>query len=329
MIFIASKESGAVVFLEKHSRFFRKFEIGFNPRHRDAPRLPLWEDPAKQFSVYDAIKRQIDAEKALEVQANGDIVELMDVEYRPAQKALVVLIHRASPNAADPSYRKKARTAAGKKVQLRHAEKGDDEEQSVSAHLVIADLTLKSGARPAALEEIPGISMACVRRLVAVAMGEYTYPFNRGKKQIETSSSFSPQGVKSETMTNALKKGHLGFVTLSRPGKPDFVDAAGLFKPEREVLRLRVKGEVDQSNWKKIFSDLVTNAKEKGWDDFKVDINLDDNRSRTVKIDREDEASEILFVRSEQASFKTALRSCSDSVVDEVIEKALTIAKSN
>lgn len=289
--------------------------------------MPLWADPKSAYSVFDAIKKQIDGEKALEVQPNGDIVELMDVEYRAADKALAILIHRASPNAADPTYRKKARASSGKKVVLRHTQKDEGEDQSVSAHLVIADLTLKNGARPAALEEIPGISMASVRRLVALAMADYQYPFTRGKKQIETSSSFSPQGVKSETMTNALKKGHLGFVTLSRPSKSELVDADDHFKPEREVLRLRVKGEIDPNNWKKVFSNLVTKAKGEGWEEFKVDINLDDNRSRTVKIDRDDEASEILFVRSEQATFTTPLRSCSDTFVVEVIQKALKIAK--
>lgn len=317
------------MFLEKHSRFFRKFEIGLNPRHKDAPRLPLWADPKTAFSVYDALKRRIDAEKALEVLSNGDILELMSVDYLAKEKALVVLIHRASPNAADPSYRKKAREASGKKIVLRHTTKDEGEDQTVSAHLVIADITLKSGAKPAALEEIPGISMAAVRRLVSIAMNEYTYTFKRGKKEIETSSSFTPQGVKSETMTNALKKGHLGFVTLSRPAKSTVADADDPFKEDREVLRLRVKGEIDHTNWKKIFSAFVVKAKAKGWEDFKVDINLDDNRSRTVRIDRDDEASEILFIRSEQANFKTALLSCSEEYVQEVVEKALKIAKAD
>jgi len=317
------------VFLDKHARYFRKFEIGFNPRHKDAPRLPLWADPKKAFSVCDALKKHIDTEKALEVQSNGDIVELMDAEYRPDEKALVILIHRVSPNAADPTYRKKARADSGKKIVLRHTEKGDGEDQSVSSHLVVADVLMKNGVRPAALEEIPGISMACVRRLMTNAMNEYKYTFNRGKKEIETSSSFTPQGVKSETMTNALKNGHLGYVTLSRPAKSTLVDVDDPFKPERETLRLRVKGEIDHKNWKKIFSDLVAKGKSQDWEEFKVDINLDDNRSRTVRIDREEEASEILFVRSELAAFKTPLRSCSESFVQEVIEKALKIAKAS
>jgi hypothetical protein len=316
------------VFLEKHSRYFRQFEIRISPRKKDAPRLPLWADPEAEFSVYDAIQRRIDAEEALEVLSNGDILELMSVDYLHKEKALVILVHRASPNAAEPTYRKKAREKSGKKIVLRHGEKFEGEDQTVSAHLVLADVAMKNDLRPAALEEIPGISMAAVRRLMTNAMNSYTHTFYRGGKEIETSSSFVPQGVKSESMTNALKKGHLGFVTLSRPAKSTVADAGDPFKEEREVLRLSVKGEIDHRNWKKIFADFVAKAKAKGWEDFKVDVNLDDSRSRTVRIDRDDEASEILFIRSEQASFKVELQTCSDVYVPEVVEKALKIAKS-
>ncbi|KQY78655.1 hypothetical protein ASD52_02070 [Ensifer sp. Root142] len=313
------------MFLEKHSRFFRKYEFRFAPRHIGAPFLPLTGN-TKQYSVFDAVQKHIAAEKALEVQTNGDIVELMEV--KPKAGALVVLIHRASPNAAEPTYRKKARQQAGKKVTIRQAVKDADEEQSISAHLVISTDTTGNGVYRATLEEIPGISMAVIRRLIADALKEYPYEFLRAKKPIETYCTFKPEGVPSETMSNALSKGHVNFVTLVRPAKPDFVDADGLFKPEQEVLRLRVTGEINGKNWKSVFANLVQKARGDGWSDFKVDIDLDDQRNRTVKIDKDDEAKEILFVRSERASFKASLPACSIDIVDEVVEKGLAIAKS-
>lgn len=315
------------MFLEKHSRYFRKFDFTFAPRHKDAPQLPLTNDKKKSFSIADALQANIDAEKALEVQPNGDIVELMEVKHQPKEGALVLLLHRASPNAADPIYRKKARAKAGKKVTVRQAVKDADEEQSVSAHVVIVEAKNPKGAYQAALEEIPGISMAVVRRLISNALREYPYNFQKGKKQIETYVSFKPVGVKSESMDNALKKGQVNFVTLSRPAKPEFVDADGLFRPEQEVLRLRVIGRIDGKNWKTVFSNLLGKARKDGWADFKVDIDLNDHRNRTVKIDRDEEAKEILFIRSETADFKTALPACSVDIVPEVVKKAVLIAK--
>ncbi|SFH52334.1 hypothetical protein [Ensifer sp. OV372] len=252
----------------------------------------------------------------------------MEAEYRPKSGCLVVLIHRASPNAAEPTYRKKARQKAGKKVTVRQAVKDADEEQSVSAHLVISSVANGKGLYRASLEEIPGIGMAVVRRLVAEALREYTYEFERKKKQVETYSTFKAEGVPSETMSNALKTGQINFVTLVRQAKPSFVDADSLFRPEQEVLRLRVTGAIDGKNWRDVFADLVSRARNDGWSDFKVDIDLDDQRNRTVKIDQSDEAKEILFVRSEQAKFKTSLPACSIDIVDEVVEKALAIATS-
>lgn len=315
------------MFLEKHSRYFRKFDFTFAPRHMHAPFLPLVDDKPKAYSISDALRQYIKAEKALEVQSNGDIVELMEVEHRPKQNALVLLIHRASPHAADPTYRKKARKNAAKRFTVRQAVKDADEEQSVSAHVVIVATKSPKGTYQAALEEIPGISMAVVRRLISNALREYPFNFQKGKKQIETYITFKPVGVKSETMDHALKKGRINFVTLSRPAKPTFVDAGNLFRPENEVLRLRVVGKIDGKNWKAVFSNLVSKARKDGWADFKVDVDLDDQRSRTVKIDRDEEAKEILFVRSETADFKTALPACSVDIVDEVVQKAVAIAK--
>lgn len=315
------------MFLEKHSRFFRKYEFTFAGRHKGSPTLPL-NHRNGEYSIQEAIQTLIDKEEALEVLSNGDILELMEVAYSQTIDALTLLVHRASPDAAEPHYRRRARQAAGKKVSVRKVEKEADEHQSVSAHVVISGDKAAKGIYRAALEEIPGIHMAAVRRLVVKALHEYPYEFRRGKKTIETHSTFKPQGIKSESMTNALKTGRVNFVTLSRPAKPKWVDADGMFKPEQEILRLRVEGSLDAENWRSTLFGLMKKAKDDGWADFKVDIDLDDNRSRTVKLDRNEEAAEILFVRAEQAFFETELAACSVDIIEEVVTKALEIAKS-
>ncbi len=315
------------MFLEKHSRFFRKYEFTFAGRHKESPTLPL-NHKKGEYSIQEALQALIDKEEALEVLPNGDILELMEVAYNQTINALTLLVHRASPDAAEPHYRKRAREAAGKKVSVRKVEKEADEHQSVSAHVVISGVNVAKGVYRAALEEIPGIHMAAIRRLVVKALHEYPYEFMRGKQTIETHSTFKPQGIKSESMTNALKTGRVNFVTLSRPAKPKWVDADGMFKPEQEILKLRVEGSLDAENWKDTLFGLVKKAKADGWADFKVDIDLDDNRSRTVKLDRDEEAAEILFVRAEQVFFETELAACSVDIIDEVVRKALSIAKS-
>ncbi|WP_046865166.1 hypothetical protein [Microvirga massiliensis] len=314
------------MFLEKHSRFFRRFEFSFAPRHTGAPHLPIFSE-ANQFSIFDALSSRVDEEKALEVQPNGDIVELMEVAYDAKSKALKMLFHRASPSAAEPTYRKKARQKAGKKVTIRKAEKHEGEEQSVSAHLIVLDDPIRQGTYRAALEEIPGISMAVVRRVIGQALHAYEYDFERKKKQINTYSTFKPVGVPSETLTGALKGGTLSYITLVRPAKADFVDADGLFRPQTETMRIRVEGQVINGNWRDHLPAMIRRAKSAGWTDFSVDLELDDQRRRTVKLDKQDEAKEVLFVRSDELNFQTELDACSVDIVDEVVTKVLSLIR--
>ena len=323
---LSSMRDGGILALSipKFSRFFRRYDLRFGPRHKGAPALPLARKDALP-SVIEALEDRIKAEKALEVMPNGDIVELMSVEYRAGQKCLVLLFHCASPNAADLMYRRKAREAAGIKVTVRASVKAPDEEETVSAHLVIRDQPAAAGVYRAALEDMQGISMSTVRAIIALALREYPYEFKRDNEPIETYSVVRAEGLKSESMTNALKTGHLGFVTLSRPAASQFPDSAGMFQPTTEVMKLRIIGNITSENWKESFAKLLKPAQAAGWRDFTVDIGLDDNKSRTVSLVRDQEAKEILFVRSELAEFPTVLETCSMEFSDKIIATALSI----
>lgn len=269
----------------------------------------------------DAFEQRLATGKALVVQPNGDIVELMKVSFDTVNDALVLLFHRASPNAAEPSYRKKAREDAGVKVTLRQAEKAEGEEQAVSAHLVISAPPISQGLFRAALEEIPGINMGLVSQILAVSLGEYKYGVKRGKKELATYSVFKPEGLKSESITKALQKGSLDYVTLIRDAKPSFVDSEGIFKPVTETMRLKVEGKIDGANWRDQLRDLVSGAKADGWEKFNLDLGLENDRRKTVELDRETEAKEVLFVRSEQVALKSEQRTCSLDISSEIVEK--------
>ncbi|MGQ2906770.1 MAG: hypothetical protein ACT6QU_02335 [Aliihoeflea sp.] len=319
------------MFLEKFSRFFRQYDITVAPRHKDAAFLPLNHDD-RNYSIRDALQKRVDDETALEVQSNGDIVELMSVKYRPADRALVLLFHRASPDAAEPTYRTKARSqasagnAAGARiVTVRTSTKAANEEQSVSAHLVIREPAIRRGTYRAVLEEIPGISMGVIRQIMGRALAEYTYPFKKGKTEKESYSFVKAEGLKSETMEKALEDGQIDFVTLTRPAVAPFADADGMFEPTNETMRLRVKQVVTAENFKARISSLLTRAKDAGWHQFNVDISFSDKRKRTVRLEKEQEAREILFVRSDQVDFPLPLAACAVDIVDQVVEKAVAI----
>lgn len=313
------------MFTDKFSRYFRSYMLSLIPRKPSVRPLPLKAN-ANTATIEDALQRYIDAEQALEAQEGGDVIELMKVRYR--NDSLVLLFHRISPSTADPMYRKKAREAAGVKVTLRQSTREKDEEPAVSAHLVIYDKPTKPGVYKCILEEIPGLSMGLIRRIIGKALFDYKFEVEKNKKIIETYTVLRATGVRSESLTEALKTGVLGHVTLSRQAKKRYVD--GDFEGVTETMKLRIKREITADDWRDKFAKLVEAGKKDGWTDFDVDLMLDDDRRKTIDISgaddrRQAEAGEILFVRSERVAFKKELLPCSAEIHAETVEHALAI----
>ncbi|NML06171.1 hypothetical protein [Sphingomonas sp. G-3-2-10] len=244
----------------------------------------------------------------------------MEIDATSVSGALILLFHRASPRAADPMYRKKARAG----VTLRTVNRKPDEDQSVSAHLIIKKSARSTGEYDAALEEIPGMSMASVGTVIRKALTDYVYDFENKRGEDEnTYTVFKSRGVKSETVTNALKTGNFKYVTLVRPARADFVDSGDTFQPIDERMKIRIKGEIEAKDWMDRIGALAKRARAAGWDDFQVDIEMDDDRSKTVQIARGEEAKEIMFIRAEQISLKNELPTCSAKISVELSKKSL------
>lgn len=307
------------MFLEKHHRFVRHYQFAFAPRKKNGAVLPLTA-PEGQLSILDALSAAVAANKALEVRPNGDIIEMMSISIHGKTGAIVALLHRASPNAADPIYRRKAREGYA----LRKVEREADEEQSVSAHLIILPDAVKEGTYNAILEEIPGLSMSLVQPVIGKPLRDYEYNFEdqKGNDQA-TYTTFKPQGVKSETISNALKTGNFGYITLSRPADAKFIDAEDVFEPVDEKMKIKVKGKIEADTWMDMIGGLARRARAAGWDDFQIDIELDDDRMRRIPIARGEEAKEILFIRSAEVLVEAELEVCSNEIVDEFVEKAI------
>lgn len=270
--------------------------------------------------MIEALDKKISRQEAYEVQSNGDILELMKAEHLKELGVVVLLFHRASPFAADPIYRKKAPNA----VTLRSPKRDAGEHQAISAHLVIELDPIDTNKYKAVLEEIPGMGMGVLKPILTQALKAYEYDYvdRRGQKQ-STYCVCKAEGVRSESLESALRKGHLDIITLVRQAEADFVDAEGIFVPLVETMKLRISPNIDHGTWMKQVGRLVTGAKKRGWTDFKVEIDLGNERSKTVALDREQEAKEVLFVSSERSTFdQVELMPCSLEVVPEIVAAA-------
>ena len=310
------------MFLEKHLRFFRRYTFRIAARAKLGPALPM-VGKKDEYSVLDALRLAERSNKLRAKQPNGDDVEIAAIRHEPKSGVLTLLFHRTSPDAADPSYRKKVKQS----VALRHSKKLQGEDQAVSAHLVLRTKSTSPGLYQAALEEIPGLSMSVIKPIIAAALREYPYGFkNRTGEEQETYSAIKAEGVKSEALSNALKKqGSLDYLVLTRSNAPDAPDSDGIAEPQSERVRYKIVGDPRSEGWKAAFRDFISRAREADWDDISIQISLEDDRHRTIKIDRAEEASEILFVRSEQVRVSKELKPCTADVLDELVKAAITL----
>lgn len=308
------------MFLEKLSRYFRRYEIVLGARKGTAPILPLVAD-AGQYSVLDAINEKLAKDKAFVKQSNGSIVELIKAKFDSQNNMLVLLFHRTNPDAAEPTYRKKHHG----KITVRIGDRDDDEEQSVSCHLLIRATPHKDHRYYCVLEEIPGLSMAIVREVVAVALHDYVYKYDKKtKKSTQEESTYctiKAEGLKSESVADALKTGKANFITLTRPANPKYADSEGILEPVTETMKLRVTGVLEETNWQQKMGHLLEKAKGDGWQKFNVEISLPNNRTRQVSLERQQDAKEILFVKADQVGLSAEITACSTDFHVELVAK--------
>jgi len=305
------------MFLEKDRRYFRRFALTLKQRVKAAPALPL-VGPDKEWNALDALRRAIRNGKASVPQSGGETVDLIAAEHLADKELLVLLFHRANPNAADPAYRKRLKSG----LSLRHATKETNEEQAVSCHLVIST-KLKDGVYQAALEEIPGLSATSIIAIISRVLMAYKYPYISKGKSLETTAIFRLEGLKSATLEDALKKeGSLDYLTLTRRVPTSVPDSSGIAEPQAERVRYKIVGDPSSKKWGKKFKEFVEGTKGT-WDHVTVDLTLSDNRHKTIRVDTEQEAAEILFVRSELVMIPgQSLRSCSTAIVQTVVDAA-------
>lgn len=307
------------MFLETDRRYFRRYTVRLKPRTKFAPELALVSKSDK-FTALDAFQRAIRNRKATVPQPNGDSIDLIGATHIEKDKVVVLLFHRASPDAADPAYRKKERAG----LTLRQTKKKAGEEQAVSCHLVIST-TKKDGVYPAALEEIPGLSASAIMSIVGQVLRDYKYPYVKKKKELETDTVLKVDGVKSESLERALKrKNALTSLTLVRNTPPNVPDSSGIAEPQATRIRYKIVGNPAQDEWQKKFKKFVEGTKGT-WDQVNVEINLEDDRQRTVRVDTEKEASEVLFVRSELVIIPDDLKSCTTDIVPSVVKAAKSV----
>ncbi|WP_148292602.1 hypothetical protein [Paracoccus aminophilus] len=263
----------------------------------------------------DAIRKGV----ASVPQSNGDVVELVSVELCEEKTHLALLFHRANPDAPDPIYRR--RTHSG--LNLRASDKGDDEEQAYSAHMVIDVKPLRLGVYRMTLEEVPGLSATSVVGVLKNVASAIEYECEDDRRQVlKTYTVINCDGYSSESLEQALTKGRINYIDLWKGPDKD-LEQDGAYAPSRQKVSLRVYEPITRHNYRDRFLSIFSLSRDKGFDDVRVRIDFDDDRrSRVVTLNREDAAANILFVRSKHFDFGDDLDLCYVSLHKPLIDVA-------
>lgn len=305
--------------IEKRSRYFRLYDLITTPRSSRGAALPL----VGEDSLLQLFTRACDDGTAVVEQPNRDSIELIKVEEVGNGTHVALLFHRASPDAPDPIYRRKAND----RLNLRSTEKDEDEEQAFSAHLVIEAQPRSPGRYRMVLEEVPGLSAQAivgVLRKVASA-GHYECTDDRGRR-LETYTVLKCDGYSSQSLEDSLGTGRVTFFELSRAPEAE-LEQDGAYIPSREKVKLRVGERFTRDNWKRKFSEMLRISERNGYDDVKVTIMFDDRRSTTISLDRDADAAEVMMVRAQRFDFDDDLELCYIDFHDPIVRKALSYVR--
>jgi hypothetical protein len=252
-----------------------------------------------------------------------DTIELVSVN-RSATGNLVLFFHRDALRAADPSYRMIDDSGS---IKVNKYKKNPNEEQAVSCHLVISP-KLRNGGYRCALEEVPGLNISTILHLLrrhAFSNSFYKFKNPKGGKHLETHATIKVAGFATENLEESLKNGRWNMVTLTRSPDSKPTDGLPWLKPKPQIMQIKVDATLPRSSAFDLIKKLSQKAYDGGWEDVRVELNFDDDRSKNIAIDRSNLGRDIMFVKSKLIKINPPVENCSEAVVPQIVSAAETL----
>ena len=305
--------------LEPNCRYFKIYDIVIGAKANSSQPVPLMTDDPTKSSVEKFIQG-MKRKGAVKEETRNDLLELVSVE-RSVSGNLIMFFHREAWKVSDPSYRSSKSDGS---VSVSKYIKAPDEEQAVSAHLIISKKRGKQGYR-CVIEEVPGISMNSVLRLLrSQVFPHMTYNFNDPKtgKPRQTYVTIKALGLASASLKETLKKSRWDTVTLTRPADNSITDGMPWARSKPQVQKIKVNPELSRSDYYENIKKLVTRATDKGWDNVRVELEFADDRSKNIAINRDDLGRDIMFVQAKRVNVSKSLDNCSECIVPELVQVA-------
>jgi hypothetical protein len=304
--------------LSKYQRFFLQFQMQFRAaRSRGLP-LPFQDD--LELDVIDALKSAQKAGTANLIVLKSDTVELMKIDVRQSSGVAILLFRRRDPDASSQIFEHQQTKA------LRSPERKKEEAPAISCHLFVRLKANTDGSHNAILEEIPGLGRSYIEAIIKKALKERAYSFKDSSgDEHETYTVAELAGVMSDTLGSALQESVFAGIELKRPATFTGLDEKDVVA-RYETLRLQVKTQPDDRVG--LVERLRKLATKNNWDELKVHFRMPDDRSRVVTVDRDQAASEVMFIKAHQVDIENEMPLCTEVVNEELTKKAIEFWKS-
>ncbi|WP_419830623.1 hypothetical protein [Methylobacterium sp.] len=303
--------------VEARKRFFMRHQLRLRAYRKNGEPLRLFRDD-DTIDLYTVVKAAVAAGRAELVLKQKDIVTLTKVTYVEERKMVVLLFRRSDPDASPPVF-EHVRTK-----KLRKSDKRGDEGMAVSAHVFIRTSSISDAATPtyhAIVEEMPGLGRTYMEKLLSEIVSAHTYSYtDRHGEEKQTHTLLELLGLKAESLGNAMRESTVQNITLVRPGSLAGLDTEGMAVPRDQRMKVLLRATPEKTI--DVLKKIIPWAKQNNWKDILVRVDMPEERSRVVSVARSADASDVLFVRSEQVTVVKDLDLCTDDCNPQLVEEA-------
>ena len=159
--------------------------------------------------------------------------------------------------------------------------------------------------------------------LLSKILKEHPYDFTDGRGDSKnTHGMMDMRGVPSSALGGAVEGARVPGITLIRSANINGLDHGGVLVPKEERMRVAFKPTSDPIGW---INRVKAWGRERGWDNFRVDIDMPEKRSRSVSLSRDEDAAAVLFVRSVPVELSHPIETCSHTIIEELVNHAITM----
>lgn len=164
-----------------------------------------------------------------------------------------------------------------------------------------------------------------VLRQQVFVYSHYKFLRPKGGKEDETYATIKAVGFQSDRLKESLEKARWNMVTLTRPPDNEPTDGLPWLKPRPQVMQIKVDATLPRASAYDLVKKLTFKAHDAGWTDVRVELDFDNDRTRSVAIDRDNLGRDILFVKSHRVAISPDVDNCSAAVVPQTVAAAETL----